>query len=96
MRPRAVAPYQCRLDWLAWRSAKRGGVWREAWIAGVAAALRAGSLPVLSLFAADPLYGEAPKYVRVVLMERVFSTPTDRRMTGLWWTGREIGMLNID
>jgi hypothetical protein len=83
-RPRQVAPYHLRLDWLLWfvgLSSIRAHPWFEAL---VRALLRADPT-ILRLFAHDPFAGRAPRALRVRRFHYRFSTPAERRETGAWW-----------
>ncbi|WP_236788715.1 lipase maturation factor family protein [Amycolatopsis sp. GM8] len=89
-RPRQVAPYHLRLDWMLWFvpiSFRYG----EAWLERLAEKLLAADRPMLKLLRYDPFGGERPTFVRAQLFRYRFSTPAERRRTGDWWVRRPSG-----
>lgn len=89
-RPRQVAPYHLRLDWLMWFAALSPG-YAEPWFGGLVDRLLRGDPRTLALFAADPFSGTAPTHVRARLYEYRFSTAAERRETGAWWQRELLG-----
>ena len=89
-RPRIYAPYQPRFDWNLWFASLT--TWDQAPIVARAEIrLLEGSPQVLGLFAANPFPNRPPRYVRAVLLQYWFSTPTQKRTEHLWWTRRLLG-----
>src|SRR5262249_12821557 len=86
-RPRQVAPYHLRLDWLMWFAGFTP--WQyEPWFVNFAAKLLQNDERTLSLIARNPFPSKPPRHVRALLYEYHFTTPEDRRSTGAWWTRR--------
>lgn len=83
-RPRQVAPYHLRLDWLMWFAALSPGR-REPWFRPFVEALLRGDRDVLGLLAEDPFRGRRPTWVRARVYEYRFTTPAERGETGDWW-----------
>jgi hypothetical protein len=50
-----------------------------------------GSPAVLGLLRSNPFPDHPPKYVRAVLYDYHFTTPTEHRATGSWWTRTYVG-----
>jgi hypothetical protein len=49
------------------------------------------SRPVLSLFRSNPFPDRPPRYVRAILWQYWFSTPQQKRTTGVWWQRQLLG-----
>ncbi len=89
-RPRIYAPYQPRFDWNLWFASLT--TWQQAPIvAGTEIRLLQGSAPVLGLFAGNPFPKNPPRFVRAVLWQYWFSTPAEKRSTGIWWRRELLG-----
>ena len=89
-RPRIYAPYQPRFDWNLWFASLTD--WQQAPIvARTEIRLLEGSPQVLGLFAGNPFRTHPPKLVRAVLWQYWFSTPAEKRATGVWWTRSLLG-----
>jgi lipase maturation factor len=83
-RPRQVAPYHLRLDWMMWFAAMspaRG----SPWLRRLLARLLEADAPTLRLLAHDPFAGQPPTAVRARLFHYRFTTRAERRATGAWW-----------
>ncbi|MEV6101824.1 lipase maturation factor family protein [Nocardia sp. NPDC051981] len=89
-RPRQVAPYHLRLDWLMWFAAI-SPLRAEAWFVALVVKLLRGDAPTLRLLASNPFPQRPPKYVRALLYLYRFTTRDERRRTGAWWTRRYLG-----
>lgn len=88
--PLFVAPHQPRLDWQMWFAAL--GDWRRnAWLLAVQRRLLEGSPAVTGLFASDPFEGRTPRQVRALLYDYRFTTWSEWRETGAWWTRSLVG-----
>jgi hypothetical protein len=83
-RPRLVAPYHLRLDWLMW-FAGISRYYADPWILPLIGRLLQGDRPILSLMAGNPFPDRPPKWVRARLYEYQFATPEVRERTGNWW-----------
>jgi hypothetical protein len=89
-RPRIYAPYQPRFDWNLWFASL--GSWEDAPIVPLTEErLLEGSGPVLGLFRANPFSQQPPKMVRAVLWQYWFSTPEEKRASGVWWRRELLG-----
>jgi len=84
-RPRQVAPYHLRLDWLMWFAAlspQRG----RGWFRPLVGKLLEGDAATLRLLARNPFPDEPPTFVRARLYRYRYSTRDERRSTGAWWS----------
>ncbi len=97
--PPQIAPYHLRLDWLMWFAAM-SPYYQHPWFVNFMAKLLEGDEAVLSLLATNPFPDHPPRYVRARLYEYQFTTPGQRRSTGLWWirqpAGESGGGLRLD
>ncbi len=89
-RPPQVAPYHLRLDWLMW-FLPLAPYRMERWFVRFVEHLLGADPLVLGLLAGDPFEGRRPTFVRAVLYRYRYSTWTERRRTGVWWTRERIG-----
>lgn len=89
-RPRFVQPHQPRLDWQMWFAAL-SGPGRAPWLLAFLDRLLEGSPPVLRLLRANPFPDAPPRYVRARLWDYRFTTATERRKTGDWWSRSLLG-----
>ncbi|MGQ4596616.1 lipase maturation factor family protein [Nocardia sp. R6R-6] len=89
-RPRQVAPYHLRLDWLIWFAAM-SPMYAEAWLLSMVVKVLEGDRATLRLLAANPFPRQPPKYLRILLYVYRFTTREERRRTGAWWTRRLVG-----
>lgn len=90
-RPRQVAPYHLRLDWLLWFAAL-SPAYAQGWFVGLAAKLLEGDAETLKLLAVNPFPDAPPRYVRALLYRYRFTTPAERRATGDWWRRELLGV----
>jgi lipase maturation factor 1 len=89
--PRIYAPYQPRFDWNLWFASLSD--WRsDPIVVRTEERLLTGSLDVVALFKANPFPTEAPRIVRAVIWQYWFSTPTQKREQGIWWTRQLLGL----
>lgn len=89
-RPRQVAPYHLRLDWLLWfvpLSPAYGDPWLEPFLR----ALLAGEPDVLALLDRNPYPDAPPTAVRVRRYRYRFTTRAEKRATGRYWSRELIG-----
>jgi len=84
-----IAPYQPRLDWQMWFAAL-GGYRENAWVATLMFRLLLNEPSVTVLFDPPP-FTKAPKYIRARLYDYTFTTPAERRATGLIWKREFLG-----
>ena len=83
-RPRQIAPYHLRLDWLMWFAAL-GSPGRQPWLEPLVGRLLAADAATLALLAADPFPGQRPVFVRARLFRYRFTTRAERQVNGAWW-----------
>jgi len=89
--PGIYAPYQPRFDWNLWFASL--STWREEPIVPrTEQALLRGSADVLQLFAGNPFPQAPPRQVRAVLWQYWFTTPEEKRATGMWWRREQLGL----
>jgi hypothetical protein len=89
--PGIYAPYQPRFDWNLWFASLSN--WREEPIViHTEQNLLRGDADVLALFASNPFPGTPPKQIRAVLWQYWFTTPGEKRATGLWWRRQLLGL----
>src|SRR5499427_5640929 len=89
--PGIYAPYQPRFDWNLWFASL--STWRqEPIVPRTEQALLRGSPDVLLLFAGNPFLKAPPRQVRAVLWQYWFTTPEEKRATGLWWRREQLGI----
>jgi hypothetical protein len=89
-RPRQVAPYHLRLDWLMWFAAI-SPLYAEAWFVPLVMRLLENDAATLRLLAGNPFAERPPRYVRARLYTYRFTTPEERRQTGNWWSRQLVG-----
>jgi hypothetical protein len=83
--PPWVAPYQPRLDWQMWFAAL--GSYRDnPWFVNFVVRLLQGSAGVKGLLARTPFGGRAPEYIRATAYRYRFTSVSERRATGAWWS----------
>ena len=51
-----------------------------------------GDADVLALFRSNPFPQIPPRYVRAVLWQYWFTSMEEKRRTGDWWKGEELGL----
>jgi hypothetical protein len=91
-RPRQVAPYHLRLDWMLWFvgiSPRYGGAWLDRLVERLLEADPA----TLRLFRIVPFGSTRPRAVRIRRYRYRFTTRAERRATGEWWHREPLGML---
>jgi len=90
-RPRQVAPYHLRLDWLAWFAAMSSAA-AHPWLLTLAVRLLEGDPATRRLLGRpDPFPDRPPALVRARLYRYRFTTPAERRSTGAWWSRELLG-----
>lgn len=90
-RPRQVAPYHLRLDWLLWFLAL--GSPDDRWFVRLLQRLLEADPPTLRLLRHDPFDGRPPTFVRARLFDYRYTTRAERRRTGDWWVRTPVGTL---
>lgn len=82
--PPQIAPYHLRLDWLMWfaaMSSYRG----HPWFVHFMGKLLEGDRAALGLLRTNPFPDRPPRYVRALLYEYEFTSPSERAESGMWW-----------
>lgn len=91
--PGIYAPYQPRFDWNLWFASLT--TWRDEEghiVPRTEQALLRGSPDVLQLFAGNPFPNGPPKMIKAVLWQYWFTTPQEKRATGMWWRREQMGI----
>ncbi|MQA10513.1 MAG: lipase maturation factor family protein [Pseudonocardiaceae bacterium] len=83
-RPRQIAPYHLRLDWLMW-FAGISPRYAEGWLPQLVHKLLSNDDAALRLLRHNPFAANPPKFVRVRLYRYRFTTRAERRESGAWW-----------
>ncbi len=90
-RPRQVAPYHLRLDWLLWFAAMSPPS-AHPWMATLVLRLLEHDPATLKLLGRpNPFPDRPPALVRARLYRYRFTTPAERRQTGAWWSRDLVG-----
>jgi lipase maturation factor len=89
-RPRQVAPYHLRLDWLLWFAAMSPPS-AHPWMVTLITRLLEGDPATVALLGPDPFGDQPPALVRARLYRYRFTTPAERRQTGAWWSRELVG-----
>jgi hypothetical protein len=89
-RPRQVAPYHLRLDWLLWFAAMSPPA-AHPWLVTLVTRLLEHDKATLALLGPDPFPDRPPALVRARLYRYRFTTPAERRQTGAWWSRELLG-----
>jgi hypothetical protein len=83
-RPRQVAPYHLRIDWLLWFVPLSGGT-DHGWLVALLRKLLENDGPTLKLLGPNPFPATPPVWIRANLYHYRFSTPEERRRRRVWW-----------
>ena len=89
-RPRQIAPYHLRLDWLMWFAAMSSPR-SHPWLVRLVERLLQGDRATLRLLAGNPFPDHPPTFVRALLYRYRFTTAAERRQTGAWWARTLVG-----
>jgi Lipase maturation factor len=90
-RPRQVAPYHLRLDWLLWFAAMSAPAAHPWLVQLVVRLLQHDHATRRLLGRPDPFPDHPPAAVRARLYRYRFTTPAERRATGAWWVRDLVG-----
>jgi hypothetical protein len=90
-RPEFVEPHQPRLDWQMWFAALETYQSNE-WFILFCYRILDGSSDVLALLEKNPFPEKPPRYLRSVLYQYRFTTSTERRASGTWWSREQKGL----
>jgi len=88
--PPQVAPYHLRLDWLMWFLPLSPG-YGEVWFIRFVERLLLNDAPILGLLRSNPFPDRPPATIRARLYRYRYTTWSERRQTGAWWTREQIG-----
>ena len=83
-RPRQIAPYHLRLDWMMWFAALSPG-YADSWLPGLLHRLLTGDRDILRLLRVNPFPDAPPVFVRVSRYRYRFTSGRQHRQTGAWW-----------
>jgi len=86
--PPQIAPYHLRLDWQMWFAAMPS-YYYDPWFINLLDRLLEGDRATLALLKSNPFPDRPPRMVRALHYRYHFTTPSERRSTGMWWR-REI------
>ncbi|HEV3399370.1 MAG TPA: lipase maturation factor family protein [Actinomycetes bacterium] len=89
-RPRQVAPYHLRLDWLLWFAAMSPPS-AHPWMITLITRLLEHDPATVALLGPNPFGDRPPALVRARLYRYRFTTPAERRQTGAWWSRELVG-----
>lgn len=89
-RPRQIAPYHLRLDWLLW-FVPLSATYAEPWLAPFLRGLLENDPDICSLLGRNPFPDEPPRAVRARRYRYRYTTRPERRETGNFWTRTPLG-----
>jgi hypothetical protein len=89
-RPRQVAPYHLRLDWMMWFAALSPR-YAEEWFAPLVGALLVQERRMLGLLRRPPFGDRPPSWIRARYYRYRMSTRAERKATGAWWIRDLVG-----
>jgi len=90
--PRFIVPHQPRVDWMMW-FVPLSLPMNRPWLERLAARLFENAPQVTALLKDNPFMQQPPRYIRAELFRYRFTTPEQRRATGLWWQREPLGPL---
>jgi hypothetical protein len=88
--PPQVAPYHLRLGWLMWFEAMAPSP-QSGWFFNLLGGLLRGDHNTLGLLGTNPFPNAPPRYIRAQYYLYKFTTPAERRKSGLWWNRQLVG-----
>ncbi len=89
-RPRQMAPYHLRLDWLMW-FIPLSGYHAQGWFLALLVKLLQNDAATLRLLSANPFPDGGPTFVRARVYRYRYSTREERARTGAWWVRQGVG-----
>jgi hypothetical protein len=89
-RPRQVAPYHLRLDWLMWFAAL-SPMYAQGWFVELVGKLLENDPKTLRLLRTNPFPHGPPCYIRAQHYRYRFATRSERRAAGVWWQRELLG-----
>jgi hypothetical protein len=90
-RPRQVAPYHLRLDWMMWFAAL-SPAYAEGWFVPFLAKILSNDAATLRLLRTNPFEQRRPTFVRALRYRYRFTTRDERHRTGAWWHREPVGV----
>ena len=91
-RPRQVAPYHLRLDWLMW-FVPLSPAYAAEWLPRLVEKLLANDRGILRLMGPNPFPDAPPRWIRARLFRYRYTTWSERRRAGAWWVREAAGTL---
>jgi hypothetical protein len=88
--PPQVAPYHMRLDWLMWFESMAPRP-QSGWFFNLLAGLLRGDAQTIGLLRMNPFPNTPPHFLRAQYFLYSFTTPDERRKSGLWWNRQLVG-----
>jgi hypothetical protein len=82
--PPQIAPYHLRLDWLMWFAAMPS-YYFDPWYIHLLQRLLQGDPATLALLKSNPFPDKPPRLIRSSYYRYRYTTPEERRQTGMWW-----------
>ncbi|MGH9030173.1 MAG: lipase maturation factor family protein [Acidimicrobiales bacterium] len=92
-RPRQVAPYHLRLDWLMW-FAGISLAYARAWLPQLMVKLCQNDAATLKLLRSSPFVDSPPAFVRARLFRYRYTDAAEHREKGAWWDRAPVGELD--
>jgi hypothetical protein len=89
--PPQIAPYHLRLDWLMWFAAM-SDYSQHPWFIHLMAKLLQADPETTGLLRNNPFGNQRPRFIRAELYEYHFTTPEEKRLTGLTWTRKVLSI----
>lgn len=89
-RPRQVAPYHLRLDWLMW-FVPLSPYYAQGWFLPFLVRLMENDAATLRLLSRNPFPDGPPVFVRGRLYRYRYASRQERRSTGVWWVRELVG-----
>ncbi|HEX2194536.1 MAG TPA: lipase maturation factor family protein [Candidatus Limnocylindria bacterium] len=91
-RPRQVAPYHLRLDWLMW-FVPLSPAYAADWLPRLVEKLLDNDAATLRLMGHNPFPDAPPRWIRARFFRYRFTSWRERRETGAWWAREPAGTL---
>jgi hypothetical protein len=89
-RPPQFAPYHLRLDWMMWFLPLSHG-YGEGWFGRFLEGLLRNDPAIVRLLRRNPFPDRPPAVIRATLYRYRFTTWSERRRSGAWWSREPIG-----
>ncbi len=89
-RPRQIAPYHLRIDWLMWFAAM-GSARDYEWFSPLILKLLHGDPATIGLLDGNPFPDRPPRWIRARMYKYTFTTAAERQQSGRWWNREIVG-----